>query len=283
MLELGQAIGPAVQHVITIVLYSTYRSWVRKLHNKESKKRMGRPRTPEAIRDLVLKIARENHWGYTRILGELRKLGCMYISRQTVVNILKAAGLDPDPRHRPGVWDDFLHKHAETLWQCDFFSKRILSRLGLPQVFAMVLINVATRKVWVSPCTKRPNGAWVKKQVDAFLLHAARNGRPVGLVSRDRDKLYRNNFDHILHVQGVDVNMLVHRSPNLNAFVERFIQSIQVECLNHFLVFGEKHFGSTSSIITTSGRIRASATSSSVTHPQFWTAKSAVARDSAGC
>jgi hypothetical protein len=51
----------------------------------------------------------------------------MNISRQTVVNILKAAGLDPDPRHRPGVWDDFLHKHAETLWQCDFFSKRILS------------------------------------------------------------------------------------------------------------------------------------------------------------
>ncbi len=105
----------------------------------------------------MLKIASENHWGYTRILGELRKLGYMNISRQTVVNILKAAGLDPDPRHRPGVWDDFLHKHAETLWQCDFFSKRILSRLGLPQIFAMVLINVATRQVWVSPCTMRPD------------------------------------------------------------------------------------------------------------------------------
>ena len=37
--------------------------------------------------------------------------------------------------------------HAETLWQCDFFSKRILSRLGLPQVFAMVFIHVATRRV----------------------------------------------------------------------------------------------------------------------------------------
>ncbi len=38
------------------------------------------------------------------------------------------------------------------------------------------------------------------------------------------------------------MNVLVHRSPNLHAYVERFIQSIQVECLDHFLVFGEKHF-----------------------------------------
>jgi Integrase core domain len=242
LIKLGQAMGTCVKSFISIVTYETYLFWLRKLRNQAPRKQMGRPRTPEAIRELVLKIARENHWGYTRILGELRKLGYMNISRQTVVNILKAAGLDPDPRHRPGVWDDFLHKHAETLWQCDFFSKRILSRLGLPQVYAMVLINVATRKVWVSPCTKKPTGAWVKTQVDAFLLHAARTGMPVGLVSRDRDKLYRNNFDHILRVQGVDVNVLVHRSPNLHAYVERFIQSIQVECLDHFLVFGEKHF-----------------------------------------
>jgi putative transposase len=31
------------------------------------------------------------------------------------------------------------------------------------------------------------------------------------------------------------------RAPNLNPHVERFIQSIQCECMDHFLVFGEKH------------------------------------------
>jgi putative transposase len=35
---------------------------------------------------------------------------------------------------------------------------------------------------------------------------------------------------------------LAYRSPNLNAYVERFIQSIQVECLDHILIFGETHF-----------------------------------------
>src|SRR5882762_3273395 len=41
---------------------------------------------------------------------------------------------------------------------------------------------------------------------------------------------------------GICAKRLSLRSPNLNVYVERFIQTIQVECLDHFLVFGEKHF-----------------------------------------
>jgi putative transposase len=242
LITLGQAIGDKVRHLITIVRPQTYCSWLRKLGNHVPRKRVGRPKTPAEIQKLILRIAEETQWGYTRILGELRKLGYSRISRQTVVNIMKQAGLDPNRRRRPGVWDDFLSKHAQTLWQCDIFSKRILSRIGIPQVFGMVLLNVATRQVWVSPCTKRPTGAWVKQQLDGFLLHAARNNLKVGLVSRDRDKLYRSNFDMILQRQGIDVQVLAYRSPNLHAYVERFIQSLQQECLDHFLVFGEKHF-----------------------------------------
>lgn len=189
----------------------------------------------------MLKIARETNWGYTRILGELRKLGYQKISRQTVVNILKREGLDPGPKRGPGTWDELLKRHAETLWQCDFFSKRILSRLGLPQVFAMVFLNVATRRVWISPCTKKPTAAWVERQAEAFLQHAKQERLPVEQVSRDRDSLYRQNFDQVMKDHQVSVRRLVHRSPNLNAFVERFIQTLQVECLDHFLVFGERH------------------------------------------
>ena len=242
LIRLGQAIGPAMRHLITIVDYTTYRTWIRRLQGKQPRKQMGRPRTPEVIRELVLKLARENHWGYTRILGELRKLGYRKISRQTVVNILKQAGFDPDSRRGPGSWDELLKMHAETLWQCDFFSKRILSRLGLPQVCALVFLNVATRRVWISPCTAKPTGPWVKQQIYAFLEHAHREELPVKCVSRDRDKKYRSNFDQILERQDIDVKVLAHRAPNLNAYVERFIQTIQVECLDHFLAFGEKHF-----------------------------------------
>jgi putative transposase len=36
-------------------------------------------------------------------------------------------------------------------------------------------------------------------------------------------------------------NRLIPVSPNLNAYVERFIQTIQQECLDHFVVVGESH------------------------------------------
>jgi putative transposase len=83
LLKLGQAIGPGVKKLITIVHPHTYRRWLWRSNNHVPKKRIGRPRTPDAIRELVLKLARETGWGYTRILGELRKLGYTKISRQT--------------------------------------------------------------------------------------------------------------------------------------------------------------------------------------------------------
>ena len=242
LVQLGQALGIHVGSLISIVTYAAYRGWVRKLQNQLSHKRIGRPKTPEAIRALVLKIAQETNWGYTRILGELRKLGYTRISRQTVVNILKQAGHEPGPKRGPGTWDELLKMHAETLWQCDFFSKRVISRLGMPQLFAMVFLNVATRRVWVSPVTRNPTEAWVEEQARAFIEYAKVEDLKVELVTRDNDQIYKKGFDRVMASAGIRAKKLSLRAPNLNAYVERFIQSIQVECLDHFLVFGEKHF-----------------------------------------
>ena len=241
LLKLGLAIGPDLKHLITIVTYDTIRRWRRDKYGFTPKKR-GRPKTSDEIRQLVLKIAQETGWGYTRILGELRKLGIKSISRQTVVNILKEKGHDPYSRRGPGSWDELLKMHAETLWQCDFFSKRVISRLGFPQLFALVFLNVATRRVWISPATRNPTENWVQQQARAFIEYAKAEELPVDLVTRDNDQIYKRAFDRTLSEAGAQVKRLALRAPNLNVYVERFIQSIQVECLDHFLVFGEKHF-----------------------------------------
>jgi putative transposase len=174
-------------------------------------------------------------------LGELRKLGHQSISRQTVVNILKSEGIDPNAR-RNGCWDELIKRHAESLWQCDFFSKRLATRFGWHMAMALVFINVATRRVWVSPCTTRPTAEWIEKQAMDFLASTESNGQAVSLITRDRGGQYGKAFDPVFQKRGMDVQQLVFRSPNLNAYVERFVQSIQTECLDHFLVFGEKHF-----------------------------------------
>ena len=73
LLKLALAIGPEVKHLISIVTYDTIRRWRRKACGFIARGPKGRPRKPEEIRALVLKIARETGWGYTRILGELRE------------------------------------------------------------------------------------------------------------------------------------------------------------------------------------------------------------------
>jgi putative transposase len=68
----------------------------------------GRPAVTQSIRDLVLRMARENpRWGYRRIHGELVGLGHP-IAASTVWKILNGAGIDPAPRRSGPTWRQFL-------------------------------------------------------------------------------------------------------------------------------------------------------------------------------
>jgi len=57
----------------------------------------------------------------------------------------------------------------------------------------------------------------------------------------DRDGRFENGFDGVVGDGGAEIRKTAHRSPNQNPFIERWVQSIGQECLDHFLVFGEKH------------------------------------------
>jgi putative transposase len=200
-----------------------------------------RRRTPEQIRRLILKLAKENQWGYTRILGELRKLGIESLSRNTVKRILKDAGYEPAPQRGERTWDQFLKQHAASLWQCDFFSKRIVTLKGIREVFVLAFLHVKTRQVILSPATQHPNETWIVAQAESFVNQARERGLPVTILQRDRDSKFTASFDSALKSRRVRTVKNACRSPNMNAFVERFIQSIQHECLDHFVILGERH------------------------------------------
>lgn len=57
----------------------------------------------------------------------------------------------------------------------------------------------------------------------------------------DRDPLYTATFRDLLRDSGVKLLLLPARSPNLNAFAERFVGSIKSECLDRIVPLGEKH------------------------------------------
>lgn len=136
LVRLGKKLGSKIRDLITIVSPRTFLRWV----HGESKPsgRVGQPgrkRKPDEIRELVIRLARENNWGYTRILGELKTLGIHSISRNTVKNILREEGLDPGPKRGKGTWDEFIKIHASTLWVCDFFTKPVWSMMGKVEMY----------------------------------------------------------------------------------------------------------------------------------------------------
>ncbi|MDA7978113.1 MAG: integrase core domain-containing protein [Pirellulales bacterium] len=234
----------AIKHLVSIVHPETVLRWVRE-SRKECKPRQkanrGRRQTPEQLRRLIRKMARENDWGYTRIMGELKKLGIKPPSRNTVKNILKQSGFDPGPKRGEGTWDDFLKRHAHSLWQCDFLSRRVVTWKGFRQVFVLAFLHVETRRVILSPATFKHDAAWAEVQANVFVNQARADGLRVARIMHDRDKMFSIAFDATLNRKRVKILRSPFCSPNINAYVERFVQSIKQECLDHFIVFGTQH------------------------------------------
>jgi putative transposase len=178
--------------------------------------------------------------GYTRILGELKKLG-IRVSRSTVVNILKEAGLDPGPKRGEGTWDEFITRHAQTLWACDFFSARTWTLRGVVEVYILFFIHVGTRRVLIAGVSTNPDRIWTAQQArNMSMVFADMPDRPKLLI-RDLDSKFGPEFDDVLRSDGIDVVKVGPRKPNLNAFAERWVQTCKTECLDHFLIFGEAH------------------------------------------
>jgi putative transposase len=98
-----------------------HRNLMTQRHANASKpKRPGRPPTVRSIRNLVLRLVRENpSWGYRRIHGELAALG-IKVAASTVWEILEAEGIDPAPQRSTTTWADFLRGQAHALLAVDF-------------------------------------------------------------------------------------------------------------------------------------------------------------------
>ena len=112
LVKFGSKLGPAIRSVITIVSPRTFLRWLRNEDRSGERRgtvkaKPGRPKTSEKIQELILRLARENGWGYSRILGEFAKLSMGKVARTTVKNILKTHGYDPGRMRGPGTLSDF--------------------------------------------------------------------------------------------------------------------------------------------------------------------------------
>jgi transposase InsO family protein len=232
----------------TLVTPDTLLRWYRQLitnkYDGSKVRRAGRPKTAAEIQQLILRMARENPgWGYTRIRGALRNLG-HEIGRNTIKRILQENGIDPAPL-RKMPWGTFLRAHWGAIAATDFFSVEVLTRVGLVRYFVLFIIDLQTRRVEIAGIAQQPEGGWMRQI--ARNLTDAEHGFLSGsrYLIHDRDPLFTDAFRDLLRTSGVKTVKLPARSPDLNAYAERFVRSIKSECLAQIIPLGERHLRET--------------------------------------
>ena len=243
LVRLAKPLGEAVHELVSIVHFKTLLRWIReettpKPHRTNT--RAGRPSISENTVALILRMAGESGWGYGKICGELLKLG-IRVAPNTVKKVLIKNGHHPSPGRTFGDWTAFLKRHWETLWACDFFCKDVWTARGKVTFYVLFFIKLSTRRVHITNWTCAPDGPWVEQQARNLLMTLQDTGEEAGILLRDGDTKFTTKFEEIFESEHIRVKQLPYRSPNLNAFAERFVQSIKDECLNHFTVFGERH------------------------------------------
>jgi putative transposase len=199
--------------------------------------RAGRPPTAAEVRELVVRVARENpSWGYRRVHGELVGLG-VKLAASTVWTILKRAGIEPAPRRLEQSWREFLRAQAASILECDFFT---VDTLFLKRFYVLFFIELSTRRVRLAGITTNPDGQWVAQQARNLVMHLDDEGiRPQFLV-RDRDSKFTREFDEVLRSEGVRVIKAPVRAPTTRAHAERWVGSVRRECLDRLLILGHR-------------------------------------------
>jgi putative transposase len=230
--------------IADLVTPDTLLAWHRKLiaekYDGTAKRGPGRPRTANEIENLVVRMAQENRdWGYRRILGAISNLG-HNLARGTIANILKKHGIEPAPeRIRKTTWKEFLSRHWELIIAADFFTVEVWTRRGLRRYIVLFFIELSTRRVKVAGIASVANGLWMSQI--ARNLSDTIDGLLTGkrYLIHDRDPLFIQDFLNILADSGVKSVKLPSRSPNLNAYAERFVRTIKESCLDRMILFGE--------------------------------------------
>ena len=241
----AKAVGrKALLELDTIVSPDTLLRWHHRLvaqnWNFTHRRGPGRPGIMRHISELIVRMAQENpNWGYTRIQGALGNLSHK-VGRGTIANVLKRNGIEPSPeRGRRTRWSSFLKAHWKVLAASDFLSVEVWTSRGLVTHYLLFVISLSDRVVNIAGITTRPDESWMlqiaRNETDSAggSLHSKR------YLIIDGDTKYSEQFRRLIRDNGTEVIRLPPRSPNLNAYAERFVRSVKDECLDRMIFVGQ--------------------------------------------
>jgi transposase InsO family protein len=226
-------LAPGMLDALAIVEPQTVIRWhragFRAYWRWKSKPRGGRPKTPLEIRHLIRDMSLANPlWGAPRIHGELLKLG-IDVGQTSVAKYMAKHRRPPSQG-----WKTFLRNHADGIASIDLF---VVPTISFRVLYGLLILRHGRRHMLWLGVTANPTAEWIARQ-----LTEACGWEPAPkYIVRDRDRVYGEVFTRRLRAMGIRDRPTAPRSPWQNGHTERLIGSIRRECLDHVVVFGERH------------------------------------------
>jgi putative transposase len=197
----------------------------------------GRPPLERSLRELIVRFASENtHWGYKRIVGELKGLGIL-VSATSVRKVLVDEGLQPAPQRTRSTWRAFLRAQAASMLACDFLT---VETIFMQRIYVLFFISLATRRIEYVASSSKPDGRWVAQQARNLVMQFG-DEQPFRFLIHDRDTKFSRAFDEVFRVEGINVIRTPVQAPNANAFAERRVRTVRADCLDRILILGRRH------------------------------------------
>jgi len=207
LLAAASRLLPRDRWTVFLVAPQTLLRWHRELVRRKWSYRHrspGRPPLDPAVRDLVLRFARENpRWGCVRIQGELRKLG-VRVGATTIRSIMRRSGLGPAPRRGGPSWAEFLRAQAHGIVACDFFT---VETVWLRTLYVLFFIEHGSRRVRLAGVTANPDGVWMRQQARNLAIEERLEN--VRFLLHDRDTKFSGPFFHTFTITGLKVSALI--------------------------------------------------------------------------
>ena len=130
-----------------------------------------------------------------------------------------------------------------SIWRCwlgPLFTAEVLTLRGLMTYYVLFFIHLESRRVNIGGIRVHPDEQWMQQIARNMTMEGCGALRGCRYLLHDRDTKYTQSFRAIIASGQVEPLALPARSPNLNAYSERWVRSVKEECLSKVILFGER-------------------------------------------
>jgi putative transposase len=109
----------------------------------------------------------------------------------------------------------------------------------LKRFHVLFVIEHATRRIHLAGVTTNPTGPWTTQAVRNLMMRLS-DRHPFRFMIRDGAGQFTRSYDTVLAAAGITAIRIPPRSPQANAFAERWVRTLRHELLDQTIIWNER-------------------------------------------